>query len=375
MLVGPRGVPMRLSRQAHLILSGVAEGRTTEEIALSLTGSGVPATATAVERRATELLTRIEEIEAHPRRQVGFWLKRQILGPRAVGRVARATAWCFDPRVSAAGLALAAVGGSVALSREFTSTTAATPLWGYAIFLLSLVAHEFGHAAASARFGVAPSGIGLVMYLIYPAFFSDVTQTWRLPRRRRVLVDLGGLYFQSLFAAGLCLLAAVWPSPPIAFGLALIGLSLLSSLNPFLRFDGYWIFIDALGLSSASSARGSLLAALAARLRGRRVDTRWPLSTVIVFAAYLALLPFAWAYLIVAIAPVLVAQLLGYPAALTVVVGALLEGRAQVGQVEQLFVATFIAFGALVLAYRVVLILLTALQRFLRPRAKPLVVA
>lgn len=367
---------MRLSRQAHLILSGVAEGRTSAEIALALTGAGTPTTPTAVERRASELLTRIADIEAHPHRQVGFWMKRQILGPRLVGRIARATAWCFDPRVAGAGLVLAAVGGSIALARGSTASTAASPLWGYVIFLLSLVAHEFGHAAASARFGVAPSGIGIVMYLIYPAFFSDVTQTWRLPRRQRVLVDLGGLYFQSLFAAGLCLAAALWPAPAIGFGLALIGLSLLSSLNPFLRFDGYWIFIDALGLSSTSSARVSLLRALAARIRGRTTDAGWPPATVVAFAVYLVLLPLAWAYLIVAVAPVLVAQLLGYPAALSTVSTALFEGRVEPAQVQRLFVSTFIAFGALVLAYRLVLACAAGLQRLFRPRVKPpLVVA
>jgi putative peptide zinc metalloprotease protein len=375
-LVGPHGVPMRLSRQAHLILSGVAEGRTSEEIAQTLSAAGGPTTPTAIERRTSELLTRIAHIEAHPRRQVGFWMKRQIIGPAVVDRIARATKWCFDPRVAGAGLVLATVCGSIALIRASTPTSAAAPLLGYAIFLLSLVAHEFGHAAASARFGVAPSGIGIVMYLIYPAFFSDVTQTWRLPRRQRVLVDLGGLYFQSLFAAALCLAAALWPAPAIGFGLALIGLSLLSSLNPFLRFDGYWIFIDTLGLSSTSSARGSVLRALTARIRGRTADARWPLSTVVAFAVYLALLPFAWAYLIAAIGPVLVAQLLGYPAALGALSTALLEGRVQPGQVEQFLVATFVALGALILGYRLVLACAAGLQRLFRLRVKrPLVVA
>jgi putative peptide zinc metalloprotease protein len=369
-LIGARGVPMRLSKQAYLILGGMAEGRTPEEIALALSEAGSPTTPPAVEHRAQEMLDRIAHIEANPRRPVGFWLKRQLLGPRTVARLAGPLARAFDTQLAFAVLIVAAVAGWLAYMRPREPGDAGTALWGYGIFLASLAAHELGHAAASSRMGVSPSGIGVVMYLIYPAFFSDVTETWRLPRRQRVLVDLGGLYFQSIFAALLCLVAALWSSPALTLGLALVGLSLVASLNPFIRFDGYWIFIDALGLSSTGEARSRLLRMLTARLRGETITSDWPRSTMVVVAIYMVLLPLAWIYMIITIAPFLVAQTVNYPGLVTRVGAALLEGRADPTDIQALLVGTLIALGALLLTYRVVLTLVSALYRLVEGRLR-----
>ena len=40
--------------------------------------------------------------------------------------------------------------------------------------------------------------IGFALYFIYPAFYTDVTKVWRLPRLKRAVVDLGGIYFQAI---------------------------------------------------------------------------------------------------------------------------------------------------------------------------------
>ena len=68
------------------------------------------------------------------------------------------------------------------------------------LVVLSAGFHELGHAAACRYGGATPGGIGVGLYLVWPAFYTDVTDAYRLPRRDRLRVDLGGLYFNALVA-------------------------------------------------------------------------------------------------------------------------------------------------------------------------------
>lgn len=362
-LVTGRGVPMRLSPQAYLILGGLARGQTAEQIAGELTRTGEASTPAVVERRAEELLARIAEIEANPRQPPGFWLRRILLGPDVVDRLSGPLAHLFDRRAAVLAAVTAAAAGWVALARVSGSGGADVILGGYLLFLVSLAAHEVGHAAAAKRTGIRPSGIGFVMYLVYPAFFSDVTEAWRLPRRQRVLIDIGGLYFQSLFAVGLCLLAAIRPAPEIAVALALIGASVLTSLNPFIRFDGYWIFIDAVGVTSVSGARISLWSAVRSRLAGGPAAAQWSLPTAVAVGVYLAILPLAWTYMILVIGPFVIGQFLRYPGLLVSFLGAVSAGRLDPLQVQAVAIGTLLALGGLLFAYRIALALVGLVAR------------
>ena len=120
----------------------------------------------------------------------------------------------------------------------------------YVAMICGVFFHELGHATAAARFGVAPKTIGFGFYLIFPVFFTDVTNVWRLNKHQRIVVNLAGVYFQLLFSA---LLIGVFYLIPAAHGLTrtLTGTVLsmnifvvLYSLNPFLRNDGYWVYSD-----------------------------------------------------------------------------------------------------------------------------------
>src|SRR4051794_18210588 len=69
--------------------------------------------------------------------------------------------------------------------------------------------HEMGHAAACAYGGARPGAMGIGLSLVWPAFYPDVTDAYRLGRAGRVRTDLGGVYFNALFglAAGGAFLA------------------------------------------------------------------------------------------------------------------------------------------------------------------------
>ena len=55
--------------------------------------------------------------------------------------------------------------------------------------------HELGHAAALRYGGGMPRGMGAGLYIVYPAFYTDVSDNYRLGRWARVRTDLGGFYF------------------------------------------------------------------------------------------------------------------------------------------------------------------------------------
>ena len=68
----------------------------------------------------------------------------------------------------------------------------------FALTVLSAGFHEFGHAAAARYGGATPGAMGTGLYLVWPAFYTDVTDSYRLGRAGRVRTDLGGLYFNAI---------------------------------------------------------------------------------------------------------------------------------------------------------------------------------
>ena len=77
----------------------------------------------------------------------------------------------------------------------------ALPLLG--VLFVSGVFHEFGHAAALRYRGGRARGMGFGLYLVYPALYTDTTDSYRLGRWARVRTDLGGFYFHLIYALGL----------------------------------------------------------------------------------------------------------------------------------------------------------------------------
>jgi putative peptide zinc metalloprotease protein len=169
----------------------------------------------------------------------------------------------------------------------------------FGLVLLSTAFHEIGHAAACRFGGAKPGGMGMGLYLVWPAFYTDVSDAYRLGRGGRLRVDLGGLYFNAIFGVALIAVwAAVrWDALLLAVAAQLV--IMVRQLVPFLRFDGYHVLADVVGvpdlflhikptlrrlLPGRSNARRSLLKPWA-----RAVVTFWVLVTVPLLLGLLAL--------------------------------------------------------------------------------------
>jgi len=130
------------------------------------------------------------------------------------------------------------------------------------VFVLAVASagfHELGHASACRYGGATPGGMGMGMYLVWPAFYTDVTDSYRLPRRDRLRVDLGGLYFNAVVADVTMLVWLVWRMDALLLLIALQVLQMVKQLSPIIRADGYHILSDATGVPDLFSHMGPTL--------------------------------------------------------------------------------------------------------------------
>lgn len=118
-------------------------------------------------------------------------------------------------------------------------------------FLLVVVSagwHEFGHAAACRAAGATPGAMGAGLYIVWPAFYTDVDDSRRLSRWGRLVVDLGGLYFNAIAAVAVMALWLVVRVDALLLVVAAQLLLMLRQLPPVIRADGYHILSDLVGV-------------------------------------------------------------------------------------------------------------------------------
>jgi putative peptide zinc metalloprotease protein len=161
--------------------------------------------------------------------------------------------------------------------------------------------HEFGHAAGARRGGATPGVMGAGLYLVWPAFYTDVTDSYRLGRGGRVRTDLGGLYFNAIIAVAT---VGIWWATHYDALLLLVAtqiLQMLRQLLPLVRFDGYHVLADLTGVPDLFQRIGPTLTALvpwketppsakALKPWARAVVTAWVLTVVPVLLVVLVLM-------------------------------------------------------------------------------------
>ncbi|NEM07513.1 hypothetical protein [Geodermatophilus normandii] len=133
------------------------------------------------------------------------------------------------------------------------------------IYLLTIVAgtfHEFGHVTACRYGGARPGDMGIGLYIVWPAFYSTVTDAYRLSRAGRLRTDLGGVYFNTVFMTGLGLLYLDTGQPWLLVALlGMLGETLWQFL-PSIRLDGYYVLADLVGVPDLFGYLGPALTGL-----------------------------------------------------------------------------------------------------------------
>jgi putative peptide zinc metalloprotease protein len=157
--------------------------------------------------------------------------------------------------------------------------------------LISTMFHECGHASGC-RCGGGRSGvIGFGIYLIWPSFFTNVTDSYRLSRAGRLRTDLGGVYFNLIFMLVLAGIYAVTSSEVLLLAIAITHLEIVQQLLPFVRYDGYFILSDLAGVPDLFARVLPILRSVTGRgpqdprvtglrRRSRIVVTAWVLTMI-----------------------------------------------------------------------------------------------
>jgi putative peptide zinc metalloprotease protein len=180
---------------------------------------------------------------------------------RFLARTAPSVAWLYS-RQSLIAFALLALVNLLLVAREwdmFLATLQEFISWqgvlAYALGLTSVkILHELGHAYTATRYGCRVPSMGVSFLVMFPVLYTDTTSVWKLTsRRKRLAVDCAGVGAELIVAS---LATSAWLLLPegalrsVAFVLAtsswLVSLSI--NLNPFMRFDGYYVLSDLLNM-------------------------------------------------------------------------------------------------------------------------------
>jgi putative peptide zinc metalloprotease protein len=130
------------------------------------------------------------------------------------------------------------------------------------LVILSAAFHECGHATACAYGGARPGAMGAGLYIVWPAFYTDVTDAYRLGKAGRLRTDLGGIYFNAIFILGTGAAYAVTGYEPLLLIIPFQHLEMVHQLLPFIRLDGYYVVSDLTGVPDMFSRIKPTLASL-----------------------------------------------------------------------------------------------------------------
>lgn len=149
-------------------------------------------------------------------------------------------------------------------SNVWTNASALEYMLIYFLIILIFVFHEVGHASAALHYNIRTPRIGYGFYLVYPVFFTEISEAWKLQPKKRMVINLGGIYFQWIAGSFFILLDYFnFASTQIWTAIVTINfIRLLYSFIPFMKADGYWIFSDGFGLANLRKKSNQFLAAI-----------------------------------------------------------------------------------------------------------------
>lgn len=171
--------------------------------------------------------------------------------------------WCFQPAFWKT-LVLLAVAALVVVSFQwdafvgtFVGYAGGVSAPGILIALgLAKVAHEMGHALAAHRHGCRVPQMGVAFLVMVPVLYTDTTDAWKLPSRTaRMQIAAAGMATELMFAVAATWLWLVLPDGSVRAGAFMLAtttwvLTLAVNLSPFMRFDGYYLLSDAVGIAN-----------------------------------------------------------------------------------------------------------------------------
>ena len=129
-------------------------------------------------------------------------------------------------------------------------------VWFAVALTFAKIIHELGHAYTAHRYGCRVAGMGIAFLVLWPVLYTDVTDAWKLPSRRaRLAIGAAGMAAELAVAIIATFLWSFLPDGPVRSAVFLVGTTtwiatLAVNAMPFLRFDGYYLLSDWLGVEN-----------------------------------------------------------------------------------------------------------------------------
>ncbi len=168
----------------------------------------------------------------------------------------------------------------------------------FALLSMLVVAfHELGHAFTLKNFGGVVPNMGLLLMMFMPAAYTNTTDSYCLPRFKRVLVVGAGLLVQFAIWAGALWFwnwthAGSWLHTASYLLMVAALVTVAINFNPMAKFDGYYL---AVALTGINNLRTRSFALYGNFLRGKPL--REKASDILILAIY-APLSLAYIYFV-----------------------------------------------------------------------------
>jgi putative peptide zinc metalloprotease protein len=277
---------------------------TVDDIAARITASGKPVSPATISRLIAQLLIprglvemadgSVVPVASGPVSPLALNMRMKMVGPERIMPITNILRGLYWPPVMVAVLAIAAfvevwVYVIHGIGASLRDAIYAPGLMGIILLVIVVSAgfHELGHAAALHYAGGRIKGMGAGIYIVYPAFFTDVSDNYRLTRWKRVRTDLGGFYFNLIFSLVIMGVYVLTGLEWLLLLVLLINLEILHQLLPFLRLDGYWTLADITGVPDFFTQMAAFVRSVlpVAAWKGRKLPPlkRW---ATVVFAIY-----------------------------------------------------------------------------------------
>ncbi len=202
-------------------------------------------------------------IEGQPGKPKMFIWSKELFSPEAVGRISCLFRILFKPIVMVIALFCIIALEILFFSQDLTVSIGDIDMFYIIViallFLVSSCVHELGHASACSYFQAQPGGIGFGLYLNFPVFYTDVSDIWTIDRKKRMVVNFSGIYFQLIFLIPFFAVYFITGSQLVKYFIYTINLNFIFTLNPFFKFDGYWAMSDFIGVSNLREKSKSIL--------------------------------------------------------------------------------------------------------------------
>jgi putative peptide zinc metalloprotease protein len=147
-----------------------------------------------------------------------------------------------------------------AFTTTLVDTFSIEGILGYAgaIIVVKLL-HEMGHALVAKKCGCRVPSMGIAFLVMWPMAYTDVTESWKLDsNKKRLMIASAGIATELVIAAWSIFMWSVLPEGAFKslfffLGTTSIAGTLAINASPFMRFDGYFLLCDIVGMSNLHS--------------------------------------------------------------------------------------------------------------------------